>query len=612
MVKKSLGFKLTFGGIFLVVFPLLIVGYFSVEKASTALKKAKHREQVSVVTQISSITNLFLQKELRVAKEIAERNITVTTGTRVINEGLAQVSAESAALSADLKTTHRVIGEDYESIFVTDPSGTIFADSVDGKTRGIDLSTREYFKMAENGTASVGSVVKSRSTGAPIVVASAPIMTKNNQFAGLVGIAVNIDFLMDQIASVKMGETGYGYMIDGDGLFIAHPNSTFILQVNLKEIDGLEEVAKNMIAGKTGVSEYVYQNVAKITGYAPVPITGWSVGVTQPTKELFSPVSSLRNVILLTGSFFLALTIFGVLYFARSITIPINRIIENLTGGSDKVAEASKKASAAGQSLAEGATEQAASVEETSSALEVISSMTRQNADIAAQADSLMRQARQLVEEANASMEELNESMGEISKASDEVSKINKTIDEIAFQTNLLALNAAVEAARAGDAGAGFSVVADEVRNLALRASDAAKNTAELIDGAVKRIQSGTILTATTSDKFNKVAENAKKVADLVGDIATNSNEQSKDVRQVTAAVEQMDSITQQNAGNAEEFASSSEELKVQADQMNMMIDELNALVRGITKNGVFALEAPRPASSVRRIIGSDKVKRIP
>ncbi|MFH0726445.1 MAG: methyl-accepting chemotaxis protein [Pseudomonadota bacterium] len=281
------------------------------------------------------------------------------------------------------------------------------------------------------------------------------------------------------------------------------------------------------------------------------------------------------------GGTLLALVL-GIL-LRRSIIKPMNRVISGLTEASEQVSSAAGGVSSASQSLAEGASEQAASVEETSSSLEEISSMTKQNAGNAGQADSLMKQTHQAVNTANASMGQLTASMQEISKASEDTAKIIKTIDEIAFQTNLLALNAAVEAARAGEAGAGFAVVAGEVRNLAMRAADAAKNTAALIEGTVKKIADGTVLVKNTNDAFTEVAGSAAKVGELVAEIAAASNEQAKGIDQVNIAVTQMDKVTQQNAATAEESASASEELNAQAEEMKGFVGQLAAIVGGNT-----------------------------
>ena len=268
-------------------------------------------------------------------------------------------------------------------------------------------------------------------------------------------------------------------------------------------------------------------------------------------------------------------------FITRSITRPINRIIDALSSGADQVSAASGQVSSASQELAEGASENAAALEETSSSLEEMSSMTKANADNASQANSLMDETRSTVTKAGGSMKDMTRSMEDISVSGQEISKIIKTIDEIAFQTNLLALNAAVEAARAGEAGQGFAVVADEVRNLAQRAAEAAKNTAELIEGTINKIEEGNQLVKTTDEAFSEVSVNANKVGELVGEIAAASTEQAQGIEQINTAMSQMDKVTQQNAANAEESASASEELNAQAESMLEVVGDLVRLVGG-------------------------------
>lgn len=206
--------------------------------------------------------------------------------------------------------------------------------------------------------------------------------------------------------------------------------------------------------------------------------------------------------------------------------------------------------------LSEAASAQASSLEETSSSLEEMTSMVKQTAGNTTEANNLMTTGQLVIEKANISMHELTESMKEIAAGSQETQKIVKTIDEIAFQTNLLALNAAVEAARAGEAGSGFAVVASEVRNLAMRAADAAKNTSALIEDIMKRIKKGEGLVEVTNDSFKEITGSSTKVVRLIGQIATASQDHSNGIDHINRAVADMNTLTQQNAAGAEELAS--------------------------------------------------------
>ncbi|MBF0552562.1 MAG: chemotaxis protein, partial [Deltaproteobacteria bacterium] len=302
-------------------------------------------------------------------------------------------------------------------------------------------------------------------------------------------------------------------------------------------------------------------------------------------------------IILLGGG---ALIFGGLIAFfiTRSITKPIHQIITGLAESAGQVATASNQVSTSSQGLAEASSEQAAAIEETSSSLEEVASMSKQNSDHAREADRIVKDSSKGMEEANRAMGELTKSMGEISQASEETQKIIKTIDEIAFQTNLLALNAAVEAARAGEVGAGFAVVANEVRNLAMRAAEAARNTAALIEGTVKKIHAGVILASAANDTFGKVRSSVSKVSKLVSEIATASQEQTQGVEQVNQTMSMMDKTTQQNAASAEETASASEELNAQSRQMNRYVTELRGVVEGLHRSEANVRTGPHEKKS--------------
>ena len=207
--------------------------------------------------------------------------------------------------------------------------------------------------------------------------------------------------------------------------------------------------------------------------------------------------------------------------------------------------------------------------------------MTRTNAENSKQANELSGKAKVAAQSGNETMDKLNVSMEAINSASSEISKIIKVIEEIAFQTNLLALNAAVEAARAGEHGKGFAVVADEVRNLAQRAASASGDITTLIEGSVSKTREGTAVAGDVGKALGTIVTDVTKVAELIEGISTASEEQARGVEQVNTAVSQMDKVTQQNAAGAEESASASEEMASQAATVKSMVGDLAALISG-------------------------------
>jgi len=328
-------------------------------------------------------------------------------------------------------------------------------------------------------------------------------------------------------------------------------------------------------------------------------------------------------------SFALVIGLVLIAWVVRQVTTLLRNVSGALDAGSNEISAAATQVSSSSQSLAEGANEQAASLEETSASLEEIGSMTKRNAESAQSAQTLSAQTKNAAEEGAARTEEMQQAMGaiqaasdemgsaiaDIKKSSDNVSKIIKTIDEIAFQTNILALNAAVEAARAGEAGAGFAVVAEEVRSLAQRSAAAAKETAQMIEASVAQSERGVDVNGKVTSQIEAIGIKSKAVREslteivgktrevdaFVSTIATASREQSSGLEQITSAMTQMDQVTQTNAAGAEEAASAAEEMNSQSAELRHAVQSLVRLIQGGHANGSVRAEASIPFEAPHR-----------
>lgn len=262
-----------------------------------------------------------------------------------------------------------------------------------------------------------------------------------------------------------------------------------------------------------------------------------------------------------------------------------NEVLSNIASAAEQVAGGSKQVSDSSIVLSQGATEQASSIEELTASLEEISSQTKLNAENANQANLLADEAKSSAVQGNNQMQEMLKAMEEINESSSNISKIIKVIDDIAFQTNILALNAAVEAARAGQHGKGFAVVAEEVRNLAARSANAAKETTDMIEGSIKKVEGGTRIARDTAEALNKIVNGIQKVSSLVNGIAVASNEQATGIAQVNQGVMQVSQVVQSNSATSEESAAASEELSSQAALLKEMVGKFKLRQNGRTFN---------------------------
>ncbi|MGM9580559.1 MAG: methyl-accepting chemotaxis protein [Anaerovibrio sp.] len=287
----------------------------------------------------------------------------------------------------------------------------------------------------------------------------------------------------------------------------------------------------------------------------------------------------------------------------REVLVEINHEADQVAAGAQNVSDASV-------ALSQGASEQAASVEQLSASISQIASQTASNAQNAEKANELTVGTRNRAEMGNQEMQEMLSAMEEINASSVNISKIIKVIDEIAFQTNILALNAAVEAARAGQHGKGFAVVAEEVRNLAARSAKAAKETTDMIEGSMEKVEAGRGIAHKTAQALSEIVGDVASVADIVASIAKASNEQKLALEQINQGVQQVSQVVQSNSSTSEEAATASQHLSAQADNMKASVGKFRLGSIGSSFRGgasaVRTAAAPARQESVQRPVLSE------
>lgn len=631
MKKMTLKTKLFTVCTLIVVIPLGFVGFFSVTTASRAMISAEKEKTRLIASDIGNLIHEALDVEVRVARIIASDPLILTAADEANEMGVKMTMLVLKSLDKNFGNLHTSIGGQYELFFLTDNKGTMISDSEGGKYRDTEFSVadRAYFNQAkESRECVISDPVKSKISGEPVTVIAVPLINTFDEFAGIFSIVIRLDILTKIISNTKLGETGYPFMLDSSGTVIAHPDERLVLELNLKENKQMQGILSSILSGKKGVDDYMVDGIRKICGFAPVPITGWGVAVTQDEDELLSASRHIRNIILMTSVIFLILALGVVQWFVRGIMVQLGgdpsdiaHIAERISKGDLTIEFGDKGRGSTGvyahmrtmtqslQAMLRQITEGARTLSSSSTQLTSVSDQMAINAkDTAQKSTNVSSATGEMAAGLNSVAAASEQATTSLQMVVSAVEEMSATINDIADKTSKGSATTAEAVKKAEYVSAkvnDLGVAASEISKVTETISDISEQTNLLaLNATIEAARAGdagkgfAVVASEIKALAQQTAQATKDIGSRINDVQSTTQESVDAISGIVDIIDNINSIVTQVAAAIEEQSITTREISNNVSQANSGVLEVN---QNVSQTSEFANSVSKDIQQVSR-----------